>query len=623
MRISSNFTIKNLVRGLSLVSMFLVVSPAMSADQADQDIPDEIVKKVDPSVVAIQHEMAVGSGFIVTKDGYILSNGHVVRGNDKEDPTEPAKSVTVILNDERKFPAKVIGFCMNPDVAVLKIDCGEPLTPVEFGDSTNAHIGQKVFAVGTPHGLKRTFSSGILSNVDRTDLDTFTKVFQTDAAINPGNSGGPLFDRNGRVLGINTYGASGANNLGFTIPIHVVEKLYNDIREHGHFVRADVPVFFARELYDELASALGVQHGVLVEYVMENTPAEASGLKAGDVIVEMNGNPVSARTKAELKDVEWNFTIMKPGSKVTWTVLRQNGDGHERVKVEAKLEEAEPMTTTSRFPGELKIEKYDALGLSFQRIVREHRIIYSLQDDPGVLVVGVDKGTPAEKAELGERDIITSVGDTAVSDVDSFCKAIEANLAKGEKYIDLVVRRQQHVWRTALAPYYDLKGKRVAVLLPPGEPRYLDIVLRELTSQGASLTLASPGGKIESGCPAVKAQVRIEDLKSDDIDILLILDGDKAEEYWENKAVVELVKAAYKSEKMLAAVGASAITLVAAEPALLEKKMTASKTYSGEAIKRKAQYTGSDVEKDAGILTTTGFDRQVMRDFLKGLGRAE
>ncbi|MEX2606817.1 MAG: trypsin-like peptidase domain-containing protein, partial [Kiritimatiellia bacterium] len=183
------------------------------------DIPEEIMEKVDPSVVSIQHEKAGGTGFIISEDGHILTNGHVVMGDDPELPTEPARRITIILNDDRKYSARVLGFSLDPDVALLKIDSFTPLIPVEFADSREAAVGQRVFAVGTPVGLKRTFTSGILSNVRRTDLATETVVFQTDAAINSGNSGGPLFDRDGRVLGVNTYASRGQNNLGFTIPI--------------------------------------------------------------------------------------------------------------------------------------------------------------------------------------------------------------------------------------------------------------------------------------------------------------------------------------------------------------------------------------------------------------------
>lgn len=595
---------------------------AQAETGSEQDIPDAIVNKVDPSVVAIQHERAVGSGFIISKDGYILSNGHVVRGSDNEDPTEAAKSITVILNDERKFPARVLGFCMNPDVALLKIDCDTPLSPVEYGDSRNAHIGQKVFAVGTPHGLKRTFSGGILSNVDRTDLGTFTKVIQTDAAINPGNSGGPLFDREGRVLGLNTYGTQGANNIGFTIPIHVAEEVRKDIMEHGRFVRSDVPCFSVSELYDEMRTALGVDGGVLVDYVMENTPAYQAGLRAGDVLTVQNGKPIAASTQAELKDMTWEFTILEPGTPICWTALRKEGDSFKEITINAITEQDELMPSTQQFPGEIKTEKYDTLGLSFKEIVRAHRLMYRLQDDPGVLVSGADKGTPAERAGLRANDIITYVNGTQVTNVSSFRRTLEARLAGQEQYIDLTIQRGKLTERTVLAPYYDLKGKNAVVVAPPGEPRYLELVLRELISQGATLTLASSKGDAACSDVAVQSIKKLSDLTADDIDLLLLLDGDQAKDYRQDETVMELIRDVHTAGGTLAAIGTSAITLVVAEPTLLEKKMTTCKDDSSEAIQRKAQYTGSAVEKDEGLVTTTGIDRQTVRNFLKEVGRA-
>ncbi len=284
------------------------------------EIPDDVVKKVDPSVVAIQHVGAVGSGFIISEDGYILTNGHVIRGSDKENPKVPAKSITVVMYDEQKFSATVIGFCMNPDVALIKVDPGYPLQPVEFADSRSVQIGETCFAVGTPVGLKRTFTKGIISNVNRTDLNTFTPVIQTDAAINPGNSGGPLFDQYGRVLGLNTYGMKG-NNLGFTIPSHVALVLKDHHMEFGRFNRSEIPFFVGVEMYDELADAVGVEHGILVQYVMKGTTVYKAGLRMGDVIVKVDDKDVSARTRSEMQEFTWDLAIREPGSPVEFTVL--------------------------------------------------------------------------------------------------------------------------------------------------------------------------------------------------------------------------------------------------------------------------------------------------------------
>jgi len=601
-----------------LVAMLVCSVSVRVYAQESRDISDAVVKKVDPSVVAIQHKRAAGSGFVISADGYILSNGHVVRGDDSEDPTQPVKALTVILNDERKYPAKVIGFCMNPDVALLKIDPDAPLQPVEFADSRAAQIGQKCFAVGTPVGLKRTFTSGILSNVDRTDLGTFTKVFQTDAAINPGNSGGPLFDQEGRVLGINTYASRGANNLGFTIPSYVVMVLKEHILKYGRFRRVDVPLMITTEIYDELATALGNVSGILVTYVMPGTSAEKAGFKRGDIIKEVDGKPCSARTRAEMMDFEWNFVIQAPGSPVEFKVLRGMADSRKEFVIKAKMEIDEPQPTTSRFPGEEITHYYDVLGLGYKEILRLHRIIYGLPDVKGVLVSRGVANQPASKAELYFGNIITAVEGVSVDSVETFQKELEKHLVTGKKRIDLKVHRGRLSYMTALAPYYDMKDKRVALVLPPGKTDYLELIVRELVADAAEITVVSVDGAkpaVTGSCPVLK----LADAKGDEFDLVLLMGGDEAACLWDNQDALRLVKEAYAAKKILAAVGSASITLIAGEPELLEKKITTAKNVSGEAVKRKAHYTGSDVEKDGKIITTTGFERKVVRKFLKSL----
>ncbi len=612
-----------------IILLFLLIglvargaAPVPLDDAQYQDIPEHVVRMVDPAVVAIQHEGGAGSGFIVTTDGLILTNGHVVRGNDPEDPTKPARSITVIMHDDRKFVARVLGFCMDPDVALLRIDSPTPLMTVQFGDSRSAQTGQRVFAVGTPHGFKRTFSSGILSNVDRTDLNTFTKVMQTDAAINPGSSGGPLFDRNGLVIGMNTYGTRGADNIGFTIPIHVVEKLYHDLRDHGRFMRADVPLFIVRALYDELRAVLDVEDGILVEYVMADSPAAEAGLQAGDIIVKQNGEEISARSSVELLEFDWALASLQVGDTVVWDILRESDNGHESVTVQAVLQEAEPTVAGGVTPGEIRVEKYDALGLPFTQIVRQHRIQYALQDDPGVLVRTPDNASPASRAQLEQHDIITAVGGVAVHDVSSFRDVLESRLAAQDPFIELEVRRRQITWRTALAPYYDLADQRILVIAPPGDVHNMDQVLRELVAQGATLTVACATGETELPSRVIQDQIALDDVSIEDIDVLLLMDSEQVDQHWEEELVLQIVRDVHAEEKILSALGGSVITLLAAEPELMEKSITTSTVHSGEAIQRNARYTGETVEKDAHVLTGSGVDRQAIREFLRQLARS-
>ena len=601
-----------------IISAFMMCSTILAQDNAFEDIPDAVVKRVDPSVVAIQHKRAAGSGFVVTQDGYILSNGHVVRGDDKEDPMVPAKAITVILNDERKYPARVLGFCMDPDVALLKIEADEPLHPVEFADTRRAQIGQKCFAVGTPVGLKRTFTSGMLSNVDRTDLGTFTKVFQTDAAINPGNSGGPLFDREGRVLGVNTYASSGQNNLGFTIPSHVVKVLWKHLKEYGRFRRVDLPLFLASEIYDELAAALKVDKGILVSYVMKGSAAEQAGLQSGDIITKIDGKTCFARTRAELMEFGWEFSIREPGTPIEMTVLRGPAEKRKAVLIKGDLELDEPQPNLGRFPGEVVTHYYDALGLGFKDIMRLHRVFYGLTDEPGVLVSWADRNQPAQKADLFPGSVIGDVEGVVVGGVESFQKELEKHLRARKKAIDLGIRRGKMRCRTAIVPYYDMKDRKALLIVPRGGAYSMELILRELTADGALITVATEDGVcnfVDSRTPVAK----LPDVKGKDYDFILLVDGVKARDFWNNADALRVVREVYAEGGVLSAVGSSSITLIEAEPELKETRITTDKDFSSEALKRNALYTGNDLEKDGKVLTTTGFEREDIRDFLKAL----
>jgi serine protease Do len=590
----------------------------------EQEIPDEIVRKVDPAVVAIQHERAVGSGFIVSPDGYILTNGHVVQGNDEEDPTQPAKLITVILSNEQKFPAQVVGFSMDPDVALIKIDAGRPLQTVEFADSRAAQIGQRCFAVGTPVGLKRTFTGGILSNVDRTDLGTETKVFQTDAAINPGNSGGPLFDRQGRVLGINTYASRGSNNLGFTIPIHVAAVLRDHFLKHGRFVRAIVPLFFTSELYDELAQVLGADRGVLVTSVMAGTAAQEAGLREGDIIVEIDGRPCAARTRAEVLDLEWEMTIREPGTDVAFTVLRGMGAARGRHVVKARLEAMEPMPRMGRHAGELPELRYEELGLGVQRLVLLHRVILGLADVEGVLATTVRSTGPAAKAGIRAGDILAAVGGAATPGIDEFRRELEARLGRGEARIELEIARGRLRVPTALAPYYALRGRTAALVVPPRDAEYIDLIRRELVAGGAKVVLVGrTRDEVEMKAGRFVPERTLAESKGGDFDIVLLAGGAGSHALWGDPEAQRLVREAHAADRIVAALGPAAMVLVEADPSLLAKKMTIAKEDSAEMIRRKANYTGGTVEADGHVVTGTGFDREAVREFLRALFRVE
>ncbi|GEM_PF-617801 len=609
----------------SLQAQFIFPVEEEDPPSTPADIPEEIIEKVDPSVVSIQHEKAGGTGFVISEDGYILSNGHVVRGSDAEQPMDPAKSITVILNDERKYPAKVLGFSMDPDVALLKITPDEPLRPVEFADSTKASVGQRVFAVGTPVGLKRTFTSGILSNTERTDLGTETVVFQTDAAINSGNSGGPLFSRQGRVLGINTYGAGrGTNNLGFTIPIHVALAMVEDLKNEGRFVRSLVPLYFTSELYDELANTLGVESGILVNYVMKDSSAWEMGMRPGDVIVERNGEAISARTKAELLHLEWEDTIRSAGEQITFTVLRGAPGETERITLTGIMEELEPMPAFARHLGELLEHRYKTLGLGVEKLTRLHHVIHETPSDAqGVFVKTVIDNSVAGRADIKKHDIITDVNGETVTTMEEFRSALDEALSNAAPTIEIGITRRKLRIRTAIAPDYLLKGTRVVMVVPATGSSDVDLIRRELLARGAEIRIATPG-KTEVIRPELetplKADLSIEKLPGVKTDVLLFTGGEGSKSFWEDESVLKAVRNSLKNKKrILAAVGPSALLPVLATEKELELKITLPRELSGEVVRRGGSYTGKDVESEKKLITTTGVDRDIIRNFLKAI----
>lgn len=613
--------------------MGLVCMPMLATLAADksktqngsaQDIPDEIVKKVDAAVVCIMHEGACGSGFVISKDGYIISNGHVVQGTDSEEPLTPAKLITVITSDERKYRAKVIGFCMNPDVSLLKIEAESEMTPVEFGDSTSVKVGEKCFAVGAPLGLKRTYTSGILSSVDRTDLGTATKVFQTDAAINPGNSGGPLFDQAGRVIGINTYGMGQANNLGFTIPAHVIQVLRDHFKKHGRFIRSDLPVIMMGEVYDEMAKALKVDKGLIVQYVMPGTAAEKAGFKTGDIITGINNTPCSARTKAEMLDIDWELTIKEPGTKLVFSILRGSPAAYKNLSITVTTEESEPIPETS-FPGELVTYRNDTLGVGYRQLVKVQRIIYGLEQETGVLldVREPERNGVFDKAELRNGDIVTHVEGKPVIDPATFWQELKTCLLRKDRYIDITASRRKTQINTTLAPFYELKGMQVAIVMPSAKSEYLDLALRELLADGADITIFQASSEKPEVSKEYSFPIKaLHEIKGSNFNAVVFMDSTAGKKLCTNPDALRAVKEAYAAKRVLAAIGASALVLPAGEADILKKKITTSEDVSSELINKKATYTGSKIEKDETIITTTGFDKETVRSFLKSVRQA-
>jgi serine protease Do len=263
----------------------------------------------------------LGSGAIVSKDGYLVTNLHVI---------ENAGAVEVQLNDGRVLPAKFVGADRLADVAVLKIE-GDNLQPLAFADSDEVRIGQMVIAVGNPLGLQESVTKGIISGKGRkrTSEDA-NEFFQTDAPINLGNSGGPLVDLNGRIIGLNNFIIQNTNGLGFAIPSNTVRKVFESIREFGHVLHPWFGVVML-PITPAVMAQLGLPDtkGALIEAIMEASPAARAGLKPGDVILSYNGRPI-----VDWKDLRNRVAETEPGREVSVGILREGRNLKVPVKIE-------------------------------------------------------------------------------------------------------------------------------------------------------------------------------------------------------------------------------------------------------------------------------------------------
>ena len=333
---------------------------------------------------------ALGSGFIfMVKDGwaYIATNYHVI---------EKADKIKVTLKDGSTYIAKIVGGDKRTDVAVIKIKVGNKKVPVvEFGDSSKIKVGDLVFAIGNPFGLKWTVTHGIISATGRHSLglNPIEDFIQTDAAINPGNSGGPLCDIYGKVIGINTAIIKNAQGLGFAIPVNIAKKVIHDLIAYGKVIRGYLGVYIA-DVSPELASKLGINHGVLVERVIPNSPAYKAGIKPGDIIVKYNGEDIKDTADLQLKVMN-----TKPNSWVNIEVIR-NG---QKITIPVKIGSFNDFVSFK--------EIYKELGFSVQKLTPELARKLGIDENiSGLLVTNVKPFSPADEAGLKRGDIILEAG---------------------------------------------------------------------------------------------------------------------------------------------------------------------------------------------------------------------
>ena len=378
-----------------------------------------------------QPVMGEGSGFIISADGLVLTNAHVV---------DDATQVTVKLTDRREFTAKVLGKDRQTDVAVLKIDAKD-LPTVVMGNSDDLKVGQWVLAIGSPFGFENTVTAGIVSAKGRAlPDDTYVPFIQTDAAVNPGNSGGPLFNLRGEVVGINSQIFSrtgGYQGLSFAIPIDVAMRVQQELVATGHVSRGWLGVGI-QGMSRELAASFGLDHprGALVSQVQPESPAARAGLKAGDVIVEFDGHPI-----VDASDLPPLVGAATVGGSARLKVIRE---GKERV-LTAKVEQLAEASSQDANPAGTD-KTHGSLGVAVADLSPEQRAQLGLQSG-GVLVTAVGDG-PAAEAGIRRGDVLLRLGQSDIKDTRQLRELVAA--APADKPIAILVRRGDNTLYLAL-----------------------------------------------------------------------------------------------------------------------------------------------------------------------------
>jgi serine protease Do len=367
----------------------------------------------------------LGSGFIMTEDGYVVTNNHVI---DKADDIE------VVLQNGDKYEAKVVGKDPKTDLAVLKFEPDQEIQPVKFGDSDseNLRIGDWVIAIGNPFGLGYTVTAGIISAKGRSlGLGVYDDFIQTDASLNPGNSGGPLFNLKGEVVGVNTAIVARGQGIGFAIPIDLAEFVIEQLKSDGKVARGWLGVY-VQKVTPEIASSFGLKEneGALVSDLAPDGPAEKAGIKRGDVVVEFNGKKVK-----DVSDLTNLAAETAPGSDVDVKIVE---DGKTKT-IKVKLEE---------FPdqkAQIENEVRENLGIRVKKLTPEIAKRFNFDQDDGVIISNVQQGSAAGDAGLKPGDIILEIDKKPINTLDNYSEALE-NVKSGDTALFLVKRGSNTIY---------------------------------------------------------------------------------------------------------------------------------------------------------------------------------
>jgi serine protease Do len=375
-------------------------------------------------------QRSLGSGILISREGEILTNYHVVRN---------AEAITVKLADQTEYDARLVGKDDRTDLALIKIKKPSSNLPVaRLGSSSQLDVGDWVMAIGNPFGLEHTVTAGIVSAKGRViGAGPYDNFIQTDASINPGNSGGPLINGLGEVVGVNTaiFSQTGGNvGISFAIPIDLAKKVVEQLRKNGRVVRGWLGIR-AHDVSPQLTSSLGLTRNAgelaAVTEVAENSPAAEAGIKVGDVIAEFNGKPLP-----KSQDLPSLIADTPPGQKATFRVFRGRLERIVAVKIGELPEEGDPTQQTELRDPEI--------GLRVQRITPEASRRLGLSSTKGVLVIEVQSGTPADQVGIEPADVIREVNQRPVNNVKDFERAVRQG--RGDRILLLVQRGDNAVF---------------------------------------------------------------------------------------------------------------------------------------------------------------------------------
>lgn len=364
-------------------------------------------------------QQSLGSGFIISPDGYIFTNNHVVEQSDK---------IIVKLSDGREYEAKVVGKDAKTDIALIKIKASENLPVVEIGDSDKLRVGEWVIAIGNPFGLEQTVTAGIVSAKGRViGAGPYDNFIQTDASINPGNSGGPLFNMEGKVIGINTAIVAQGQGIGFAIPISMAKTILPDLKAKGKVTRGWLGVA-VQDLTEDMAKSLNLKErrGAIISEVFKGDPADRAGLKEGDIVTEINGKKI--KDSHELLLTVASFHV---GDRITVKVLRNGREMTFNITVSERPERPEVASAPKG--------KYDEFGIAVEDITPEIADYLGVSRKAGVVVSRVQRGSIADEVGIQPYDIILQVNKVKITSTKDYVREISKKPAK--KSVMLLIKR--------------------------------------------------------------------------------------------------------------------------------------------------------------------------------------